>query len=93
MDDLESALNMPNPNQKNADDLINDQIQIEIIARKMQTLAPDRAEALTLRLFGELNTQEIAKLMHKKETAVRMLIHRGLRDLQAQLSPTREEQL
>ena len=92
-DDLDSALNVPNPNQKDHDDLINDQIQIEMITRKLHTLAPDRAEALTLRLFGELSNREIARLMHKEETAVRMLIHRGLRDLQAQLSPTREEQV
>ncbi len=93
MDDLDSVVNVPNPSHKNPDDLIADQIQIETIARKLQALAPDRAEALTLRLFGELSNQEIARLMHKEETAVRMLIHRGLRDLQTQLSPTREEQV
>jgi RNA polymerase sigma-70 factor (ECF subfamily) len=71
------------------DDLIGRQLQIEQVMRKLNTLAPDRAEALTLRLFAELEVREIAQIMERDEAAVRMLVWRGLKDLQAQL--TREE--
>ena len=71
------------------DDLIGRQLQIEQVMRKLNTLAPDRAEALTLRLFAELEVREIAQIMERDEAAVRMLVWRGLKDLQAQL--TQEE--
>ncbi|HUM72298.1 MAG TPA: sigma factor-like helix-turn-helix DNA-binding protein [Chloroflexota bacterium] len=61
---------------------------MELVARKLQTIAPDRAEAISLRLIAGLEVAEVARLMDKNEPAVRMLLHRGLRDLQAQLYPT-----
>lgn len=73
------------------DDVIGRQLQLELVARKLQVLAPDRAEALSLRLFGGLEVAEIARIMGKNEAAVRMLVFRGLHDLQEQLSVTREE--
>jgi RNA polymerase sigma-70 factor, ECF subfamily len=69
------------------DDQVGRQIEVEQVARKLQKLSPDRAEALSLRLFGGLEAAEIAQIMEKKESAVRMLIFRGLRDLQQQLIP------
>jgi RNA polymerase sigma-70 factor, ECF subfamily len=68
------------------EELVDRRLTIEQVARKLQKLSPDRAEALSLRLFGGLETAEIAQLMGKQETAVRMLIFRGLRDLQGQLT-------
>lgn len=73
------------------DDSLTHKLQLEQIARKLQLLAPDRAEALRLRIFGELSVAEIAPLMHKNEAAVRMLVHRGLKDLQQQLTFKLEE--
>ncbi|MCB8991483.1 MAG: hypothetical protein H6665_12720, partial [Ardenticatenaceae bacterium] len=73
------------------DVVIDRQLEIERVARKLQTIAPDRAEALSLRLFAGLEVSEIARLMEKNEAAVRMLVFRGLRDLQAQLNGLREE--
>lgn len=67
------------------DEHIDRQLIIEQVARKLQTIAPDRAEALSLRLFAGLDVPEIARLVDKNEAAVRMLVFRGLRDLQAQL--------
>jgi RNA polymerase sigma-70 factor (ECF subfamily) len=72
------------------DDLIDQQMAVEKIARKLTTISPDRAEALSLRLFGGLEVSEIAKIMKKQESAVRMLVFRGLRDLQAQLNVAQE---
>lgn len=72
------------------EEIIDRQMAVEKIARKLQTISPDRAEALSLRLFGGLEVVEIARIMEKQESAVRMLVFRGLRDLQAQLNVTQE---
>lgn len=72
------------------DEIIDRQMAVERVARKLQSISPDRAEALSLRLFGGLEVAEIARIMEKQESAVRMLVFRGLRDLQAQLNVTQE---
>ena len=70
------------------DEAANHQLELALVARKLQTIAPDRAEVLSLRLFAGLSVAEIATMLDKKEPAIRMLVHRGLQDLQAQLQPT-----
>ena len=75
------------------EELIDQQMAVERIARKLTTISPDRAEALSLRLFGGLEVSEIATIMKKQESAVRMLVFRGLRDLQAQLNVSQETAL
>jgi RNA polymerase sigma-70 factor (ECF subfamily) len=75
---------------ENPDEIIGRHLQMEQVSRKLQTLSPDRAEALTLRLFGGLEVGEIARLLGKSEASVRMLVFRGLHDLQAQLNPDGE---
>lgn len=79
------------PSEEAPEEQVSQQMKIALVARKLQTLAPDRAEALSLRLFGGLEVAEIARLMGKQETAVRMLVFRGLRDLQEQLQSIRED--
>jgi RNA polymerase sigma-70 factor (ECF subfamily) len=86
--EIETAENLSDSDDP-PDDLIGRQLQMEQVTRKLNTLAPDRAEALTLRLFAQLEVREIAQIMERDEAAVRMLVWRGLKDLQAQL--TREE--
>lgn len=88
---LDNAEEIPSNDKELPDTLVSHRLQIELVARKLRTIAPDRSEALTLRLFGGLGVPEIARFMGKKETAVRMLIHRGLRDLQSQMNLTVEE--
>ena len=90
--DLETAVALTASDEDSPDDLVHRQLQMETVARKLQAIAPDRAEALSLRLFAGLEIPEIARMMDKQAPAVRMLIHRGMRDLQAQLNPEREEQ-
>ncbi len=86
---LETAADLADP-QDAPDDLVSQKLQIEAVAQKLQTLSPDRAEAISLRLFGGLDIPEIARLMRKQEPAVRMLLHRGLQDLQTRLNPNQE---
>jgi RNA polymerase sigma-70 factor (ECF subfamily) len=57
------------------------QIEIHEIAKAIDTLTEDEAEALTLRFFAGLNSSEIGQIMDKSETAVKILVYRGLCDL------------
>jgi RNA polymerase sigma-70 factor, ECF subfamily len=82
--ELDESMDIPDNNQ-NTDETVERQMAIETIARKLKVLAPDRAEALSLRLFAGLEVPEIAQIMGRNENAVRVLVFRGLRDLQAQL--------
>ncbi|MBI5961728.1 MAG: RNA polymerase sigma factor [Chloroflexi bacterium] len=68
------------------DEAVEHQLQLEAVAAALQTLTPDRAEALTLNLFAGLSAAETGQIMHKSEDAVRMLVHRALRDLRERLA-------
>jgi RNA polymerase sigma-70 factor (ECF subfamily) len=61
-------------------------LQLSQVARALATLAPDQAEALTLRLSGGLSALEVGRIMGRSEAAVKMLVHRGLRNLQDRLA-------
>lgn len=61
-------------------------LQLGQVARALATLAPDQAEALTLRLSGGLSALEVGQVMGRSEAAAKMLVHRGLRNLQARLA-------
>lgn len=88
--ELDTAVAIPDSDD-HPDDIVHQHLSMELVARKLQTIAPDRAEAISLRLIGGLEVAEVAGLMGKNEAAVRMLLHRGLRDLQAQLNPVGED--
>jgi RNA polymerase sigma-70 factor, ECF subfamily len=75
----------------NVEELIGRQLAVEQVVQKLRILSPERAEAVSLRLLAGLEVAEIAHLMEKNEAAVRMLVFRGLRDLQDQLGNLREE--
>lgn len=66
-------------------------LAIDDVLRHLNNISPDRAEVISLRLFGQLETREIAQTLDKSETAVRMLLHRGISDLQSRLNPTTQE--
>jgi RNA polymerase sigma-70 factor (ECF subfamily) len=61
-------------------------LEIEHVLRTLQTLAPERAEALALRIFGGLTSTEVAAVMGKSEAAVKMLVYRAVHDLQDRLA-------
>lgn len=82
--ELDETMDLPD-NHESTDETVERQMAIETVARKLKVLAPDRAEALSLRLFAGLEVPEIAQIMGRNENAVRVLVFRGLRDLQAQL--------
>jgi len=57
----------------------------ELIAVGIQKLKPAEAEAVTLRYMADMEYGDIARLMQKREDAVRQLVHRGLKSLKHHL--------
>jgi RNA polymerase sigma-70 factor (ECF subfamily) len=55
---------------------------LELVA----TLPPEQAEAVALRAIAGLDVAHVAAIMHKRPGAVRVLAHRGLRELARRLS-------
>ncbi len=54
---------------------------LDCIRVTLPALSEDRAEALRLRFWGGLSTQEIATVMKKRASAIKMLVWRGVNDL------------
>jgi RNA polymerase sigma-70 factor (ECF subfamily) len=67
------------------EEMVIERLQLERVLAVLQAIASERAEALSLHIFGELTIPEVAVIMEKTETAVRMLIHRALNDLRVRL--------
>ncbi len=69
-------------------EIADQELKLEHVAAALQALAPDRAEALALRIFGGLSTVEAAQTMGRSPQAVKMLVYRGVQDLQERLEGT-----
>jgi RNA polymerase sigma-70 factor (ECF subfamily) len=82
---LEAAEQAAHPGSP-PDKVVGRQLQVEQLALALRSIAPERAEALAWRVFGGLSTAEVGQVMGKSEAAVRMLVHRGVRDLQERLA-------
>src|SRR6267378_1878603 len=57
------------------DDVALRRIELARVVAMIGGLAPDRAEALRLRFFADLECGEIAIVMGRSEAAVKMLVH------------------
>jgi RNA polymerase sigma-70 factor (ECF subfamily) len=55
----------------------------------VRRLPPDQADAVLLRVVGDLDVAEVAAVMGRSQGSVRVLVHRGLRRLQAILEEER----
>jgi RNA polymerase sigma-70 factor (ECF subfamily) len=82
-EDLHSPLPLP-------DEAAHNQLEMRRVARVLKLISPERAEALVLCLFGGLSLKDAARTVGKSEAAVKMLVHRGLCDLQERLAATLE---
>ncbi len=87
---LETVAELADPGDS-AEQGAEKQLQISLIQRALRSLSPERAEAISLCLFGNLTAAEAGRVLGKSEAAVKMLVFRGLRDLRADLSPSLEE--
>jgi RNA polymerase sigma-70 factor, ECF subfamily len=82
---LEAAIQVVAPGPP-PEQLVVARLQLEQVARMLPALAPERAEALALRLFSGLSVAEVAQVMGKGEAAVKMLVHRAVHDLRERLA-------
>lgn len=81
---LEAVVEMPS-SAPSPEQVVTTRLQLEDVLRAMRSLSPDRAEALTLRIFGGMSVAEVGAAMEKQEAAVKMLVFRALRDLRERL--------
>lgn len=82
---LDAAAALPSP-EPSPERVVAARLALEDVMRVMRALAPERAEAVALRLFAGLSLAETAAVMGKNEPAVKMLVHRGVRDLRERLA-------
>ena len=61
-------------------------MRIEALARALGKISPERAEAIGLIYFGGLSYEEAGQTLGKSESAVKMLVSRGLTDLRERTS-------
>jgi RNA polymerase sigma-70 factor (ECF subfamily) len=61
-------------------------LELARVVRVLRLISPERAEALVLCIFGGLSLAEAAQVVGKSEAAVKMLVHRGIYDLQERLA-------
>ena len=61
-------------------------LELEEVACLVRGLTPERAEALTLRIFAGLSLAEAGTVMGRSEDAVKMLVHRAIRDLRERMA-------
>lgn len=82
---LDDTTDLPDPDNRTEDDAEHE-IQMKTVARAIQTLGSEQAEALTLRIFAGLSAAEAGSIMGKSEAAVKMLVHRAIGNLQNRLA-------
>jgi RNA polymerase sigma-70 factor (ECF subfamily) len=82
---LEAAEDLTDP-EPYPEEVAATRLRLSQVARTLATLPPDQAEALTLRLSGGLSALEVGRIMGRSEAAAKMLVHRGLRNLQDRLA-------
>ena len=82
---LDAVLHYPSPDLP-TDKAAQQRLQLESVSRALQQLSPDRAEAIILTFFGGLSNAEAGHVLSKSESAVKMLVSRGLQDLRERTS-------
>ena len=75
----------PGPDDPAADVLAD--LSTEESVRLVSQLPPEQAEAVLLRILAGLETELVARIMNKAPGNVRVLSHRGLRNLARRLAP------
>lgn len=64
---------------------IEEREHAELVALGLSYLNENEAEAVSLRYLADMEYETIAKIMGKKEDAVRQLVHRGIKSLRIHL--------
>lgn len=86
---LEWAASQPS-GEPSPENITVQRLEYTRVANALLNLPVEQAQALTLRVFGELSAAEIGHLMSRSEAAIRMLVYRGLRQLHSTLVSLQE---
>lgn len=68
-----------------SEEQITQKLNLDQVIGELASIPEKRAEAIRLHYFAGLQVKEVAKVMRKSEMAIRMLVHRGIIDLQKRL--------
>ena len=74
------------PHEAGLDDGLDRQSDVAVLREGLRNLTDEQREVLTLRFIEELDTEEIARRMHKSEGAIRALQMRALQALARNLN-------
>ena len=72
------------------EDLVEGREELTAVLRGVAGLPDDRREALIMRFAIGMDNREIARALGRSEGATKVLIHRAIRQLEAQLEPEKE---
>jgi RNA polymerase sigma-70 factor (ECF subfamily) len=75
------------PSRDDAAAMAEEELELEASLRLIGTLPPDQAEVILLRVLGGLDVGRVAAIVQKRPGTVRVLQHRGLRQLAERLGP------
>ena len=89
LDDVE---HLPHPTPP-LDAQVHQRLQLQRVLTALCQLTPERAEAIRLRIFGELSAAEVAQVMGRSTPAAKMLIHRGIQDLRHAIGRDENEEM
>ncbi len=89
---MEEAHQIPTPSLP-TDKAAFQRLQMESISRALRQISNDRADAITLTYFGGLSYEEAGRVLGKSESAVKMLVSRGLQDLRERTTLRMEVEL
>nr|WP_255298347.1 sigma-70 family RNA polymerase sigma factor [Brevibacillus dissolubilis] len=56
--------------------------QVRLLGEMMDKLSTDQRDVLTLRYFADLKISQVAEVLGKTDSSVKMITHRGLQQLQ-----------
>jgi RNA polymerase sigma-70 factor (ECF subfamily) len=82
---LEAAASVVS-SQPTPEQIVDTRMRLDEVGRALRSIAPERAEALALRIFGGLSAAEAGVVMGKSEAAVKMLVSRATHDLRERLA-------
>ena len=83
---LYSFDNTDHPDPVTVEDIVSTKESRAELLNKVASLPPNQQDALLLRYTEDLKIKEIACILNKSEGAVKLLLHRGLRNLYSELS-------
>lgn len=79
------SLDMAGITGSGLEEAVDHKLRLQQVSRALLDIDPDRVEALSLRIFGQLTTAEISHILSRSEGAVRNLVYRALQDLRKHL--------